>query len=276
MFEKSVISLIEERKSVRTYKRKNIEDEKINTLKEFVEDMSSDLVKFKLMELDLIEVKKMISYGMIKGARLFIVGLIDKKIANDGSEIFGYLFEKIILKATELGLGTCWLGGTFKRSFFDNKMELSDNFVVGCITPVGYESDLRSLTEKTTRFLAKSDNRKSPDELFFKNEVGIVLDVKGNKYEIPLMMLRLSPSASNKQPWIIIERDNGIDFYLKRTPGYKNDIIPMDLQRSDIGIAMSHFELAANELGFVGVFEKSHEHIKYDDLEYITTWKEHQ
>jgi hypothetical protein len=76
-------------------------------------------------------------------------------------------------------------------------------------------------------------------------------------FEIPLEMVRLSPSASNKQPWRIVKekKKNVFHFFIKRNKMYKKNIELLqlsDLQRIDIGIAMCHFELTAQEANLKG------------------------
>ena len=64
-------------------------------------------------------------------------------------------------------------------------------------------------------------------------------------------MLRLGPSASNKQPWRVVQKDGSFHFYEYKEPGYSN-VFPYDIQRLDMGIAAAHFELAAKEKGLRG------------------------
>lgn len=59
-------------------------------------------------------------------------------------------------------------------------------------------------------------------------------------------MVRLAPSAVNKQPWRVVLDKNGVHFYLKRTKGYVSEAAG-DLQKIDLGIALCHFALAAKE-----------------------------
>jgi nitroreductase len=70
-------------------------------------------------------------------------------------------------------------------------------------------------------------------------------------------MLRLGPSASNRQPWRVVKEPGRavFHFYLRRSAGYEKLIRAVDLQRIDLGIAMSHFELTARELGLEGHWE---------------------
>jgi hypothetical protein len=71
------------------------------------------------------------------------------------------------------------------------------------------------------------------------------------RYLEPLEMLRLGPSASNRQPWRVV-KEQGRDIfhlYLRRSKGHDKLIKAVERQRIDMGIAMSHFELTVRELG---------------------------
>ena len=93
-------------------------------------------------------------------------------------------------------------------------------------------------------------------------------------------MVRIGPSASNKQPWRIVRQDQFWRFYLQRTPGYREDPIKRildlcDLQRLDMGIAMCHFELSARELGLMGKWLIEEDINKSPDAltEYVVSWE---
>ncbi|MCX6225938.1 MAG: hypothetical protein NTV01_14490 [Bacteroidia bacterium] len=59
----------------------------------------------------------------------------------------------------------------------------------------------------------------------------------------------MAPSASNNQPWRIVAEGNQFRFYISRKPGYQKAISSIDLQMTDMGIAMAHFDLVAREKG---------------------------
>jgi hypothetical protein len=102
--------------------------------------------------------------------------------------------------------------------------------------------------DKVFRYGAGSDKRKPFGELFFSRDFSQHLsENEKERYGYALEMLRLAPSASNKQPWRIVLKDNVFHFFLQRTPNYNNLIKHSDLQRIDMGIAMSHFDLALTE-----------------------------
>ena len=167
-YEKSVKSLIKGRRSVRTFTDKKIEDGKTKILTSIMDELSNENYRFLIMDLDFSEGTKLGTYGVIKGASTYILGIMKKSFADDKvmASNFGYTFEQIILKSSELGLGTCWMAGTFNKKDVENLIALNDDEHIVMISPIGYEKS-KSTTEKLSRFLAKSDKRKPWDQLFF-------------------------------------------------------------------------------------------------------------
>lgn len=190
------------------------------------------------------------TYGVIRGARWFIVGAVRK--APHDMEDFGYLMEAVILAMTDLGLGTCWLGGTFNRTDYGRRIGVRSEETVPAITPVGYPAESRAITDRIIRWSAGSDKRKPPEELFFENDFSHpVKELNVFPGTIAFQPVRMAPSASNLQPWrLIIEPKSGtVHFFLARSRGYDRLIRAADLQRIDMGIAMCHFELCVRENG---------------------------
>ena len=188
-------------------------------------------------------------------------------------EDYGYAMEKNILKATALGLGTCWLGGTFRRSGFARRLNLSESELLPAISPVGYPGEARSLTDRFFRFSAGSDQRKEWSELFSDGSPETLLSREATGgYEAPLECVRGGPSASNKQPWRIVKDGSAFHFFLARTPGYDRMFKEIRLQNVDMGIAMCHFELAARELGLLGSWNDHAPGIPSGGWEHIVSW----
>ncbi|MBI4733391.1 MAG: nitroreductase, partial [Rubrobacteridae bacterium] len=115
--------------------------------------------------------------------------------------------------------------------------------------------------------------------LFFSYELKeLNSEFYSSPYGTVLEMVRIAPSASNKQPWRIICGRSEKDFhlFLERTKGYNKKIYGLsDLQRIDMGIAMCHFETAAEESEIRGSWIKN----KPQDInvpaswEYVASWK---
>lgn len=219
------------------------------------------------------EWKRLGTYGVIKNARLFLAGMLQP--APMAAEDYGYCKEKLILKATELGLGTCWMGGTFTISAFGRAAGLRENETLPSVSPIGYPADRKSLTERIMRRIAGSDHRKPWTELFFNGSFSLPLSPdEAGPYAEALKNVRLAPSASNKQPWrIVYDKERKIiSFYLLRTPRYWQPG-EVSLQEVDMGIAMCHFELTAKELGFAGHWSREDSAPQIKSLEYIASWQ---
>lgn len=279
LFEKPIMEIIKQRVSVRTYSAEPLSIEIKESLREFFSNYNykgpfGGTVRFDLIESDLARKQsnaKLGTYGVIKGASTYIVAVVER--ADKDLEDFGYSFEKLILYAASLGLGTCWLGGTFKKSEFGKAIDQKERELLPCISPIGYPSSRKSFLESTMRFAAGSKNRKHWDEIFFSCDFSHHLSKEeAGKYVTPLEMLQLAPSASNKQPWRIVKDTNMSHFYLQHTKGYAK-MLANDLQRVDMGIAMCHFELTAKELGLNGKWQISDPSIStHQDTEYVVSW----
>ncbi len=276
----SMIELIKIRTSSRSYDKRPLEPEKRKQIEGYFSSNKKgpfgSTVRFQLF--DFAEggqdrTRNLGTYGVIKGTPLFIVGTVIN--TDKAMEDYGYCMEKNILMATSLGLGTCWLGGTFKRSSFARKIGLSANEVMPAVSPAGYTAEKKTLTDSLFKFLARSKTRKHWEELFYSNDFNTPLiknDVE--RYATCLEAVRLAPSASNQQPWRILreEGNNTFHFYLKRTRMYAKAIRRIDLQKVDMGIAMCHFELVARELGLTGNWQQQGNQTNREDKEYIVSW----
>jgi nitroreductase len=218
------------------------------------------------------------TYGFIKGATGFLVGAVRRGPRD--LEDYGYLVELAILQATGLGLGTCWLGGSFTKGSFAARMGgLAGDEIMPAVVALGRPGD-----DGTQRIREReAGSRRLPaSSLFFEGRFGdpLALDA-GDPFATVLEGVRMAPSASNKQPWRVVRRGDDWHFFLERTKGYGKGsalfrvLRLADLQRVDLGIAFCHFELAARELGRDGAWELSEPDVGAPGpgVEYIATWK---
>ena len=170
-----------------------------------------------------------------------------------------------------MGLQTCWLGGTFNKGNFEQNTSLVDNEFIPIVSPVGIKKEKPRVFESVMRTVIGANKRKPWSELFFETDSLVPLSEESSgQYAVPLEMVRLGPSASNKQPWRIIKDENAYHFFLCRTKGY--GAVGYDMQKNDIGIAKCHFELSANELGLKGTWVKIKNIITPNDWEYCCSW----
>ncbi len=275
-----------QRFSCRTYSARPIEAELQHLLRNFMRPLPAGPfgapARFDLVaatEQDRQSLKGLGTYGFIRGATGFIVGAAGPGERN--LEDYGYLLETIILRATDLGLGTCWLGGTFTKSSFARKISARPGELLPAVASVGHIENLEAAHDGLVRRYARSDRRLPWASLFFSEGFGSALTSEAaGEYATALEMVRLGPSASNKQPWRVVRAGSLWHFYLQRTPGYRHGFLQRlvkvdDIQRLDMGIAMCHFELTAREAGFGGEWQVSDPKLHAPDnlTEYVVSWR---
>lgn len=266
---------VKDRISVRTYEDRPISKDEKDKILSYIKKLENPFgveVTFKIIETEkAVKTEKLGTYGMIKGAKDFIGATV--KDNDFALEALGYSFEELILYITSLGIGTCWLGGSFNRGGFSKAMGANETDIFPAITPIGYPVEKLSMKDSFIRWAAKSDKRKEWEELFFFEDFTTTLNKSvAGEYAYPLEMLRLAPSAVNKQPWRVLFKDKAYHFYEAKS--VKEDKIEIDIQRVDVGIGTSHFHLAAVEKELKGKFIKlpDTDVMKEEKLTYLFSW----
>jgi hypothetical protein len=205
---------------------------------------------------DAAALKRLGTYGTVRGAAAFILGAAEAR--GMYLEDFGHAMERLILQATDLGLGSCWLGGFFTRGSFSRRLATSRSERIPSVAALGRIRDREKAEGGLMRRSVGGFRRKPWQELFHDGSFETALTrEQAGAYATALEMVRLAPSASNRQPWRIVRNGSSWHFFIRRTPGYPPRISRSlmgieDLQRVDSGIAMCHFELAAREQGLAG------------------------
>lgn len=264
------MELIRGRRSVRTFDGEVIREEHEIKLREFAEKVENPYdipITWKLLDADVHG----LSSPVIVGTDKFIAGKMHR--VPHAEEAFGYTFEKIVLFAESLGVGTTWIAGTMNRDAFERAMKLEEGEVLPCVSPLGYPAKKMSLRESMMRKGVKADSRLPFETLFFDGSFDKPLTESGaGALADVLEAVRLAPSAVNKQPWRVVICGDKAHFYEKRSKGFaaKNG---WDIQKIDMGIALCHFELAAQECGYGVTFERSDPALPTaEDVQYIASY----
>ncbi len=181
------------------------------------------------------------TYGMISGAKNYLAMI--KKVGDpDGDEKLGYYGESLVLLATGLGLGTCWLAGTYNKSECNVKVE--DDEVLRCVIVFGNVKDRETLKEKAISKTVKRNSKEIKD-LLLSDVMVPNWAVDGVRYALR------APSAQNRQPVRFVCSEDAV--LAKVDESHENDLI-------DLGIAKLHFEIGAGggtwEFGNKGIFTK--------------------
>ena len=223
------IQAVNKRESRRIYLEKEIDIKKMIKLKKLINHFNEE----NNLRISLIDDAREAfgdfrkSYGFFKGVRSVIVL---KGLKNDMhlKEKLGYYGERLVIEATKLGLGTCWVGGTFdnKSSLFNSQ---NDESLV-CVLTIGYPYIEKSLREKIIHSVMHR-KVKSIDKFYISDTK------KLPKWFIDgIELVVRAPSAKNKQP----VRFEYKDYIVTAHVDEKNEFDLVDL-----GISKLHFEIGA-------------------------------
>ena len=233
---------IRTRRSVRSFDGRKGEAETLQEILRFAEGVETPYglpIEWRLLDAK----SQGLSSPVITGTDCFIAGKLRR--APHAEEAFGYAFEKLVLYAESMGLGTTWIAGTMDRPAFEKAMELAHDEAMPCVSPLGYPADKMSLRETLMRKGIKADTRLDFGELFFDGGFEKPLN-ESSPWRDALEMVRWAPSAVNKQPWRVVVEGSKAHFYEKKSKGYV-DASGWDLQKVDIGIALYHFAYGLDE-----------------------------
>ncbi len=171
------IDVIKARTSVREYHEKPVENEKLSYVLECARHAPSFMNK-QCWRFIVIQNKETIGQiakttiinRWLKTAPLIIIACADPTESGSNNSIEYYTvdvsiaFEHIILAATDLGLGTCWIAG-FNEEKIKEILEVPKRIRIVALTPLGYPIEKKGITEQITKTVLKAHKRKTLDEI---------------------------------------------------------------------------------------------------------------
>jgi len=221
-----LLEAIKVRHSVRSYTDQKIEGEVLNELHQIINQCNKD--SGLNIQLCLNEPRAfsglMARFGKFNNVKNYIALVGEKSDSLD--EKCGYYGEKIVLKAQQLGLNTCWVGMTFNKRKSKKAIMLNSDEKLLMVIAIGYgktngvSHEVRPI-EKLCNI--KEFNESVPE--WFLNGMKAV---------------QLAPSAMNQQKFTF-ELDG--DMINTNSGSGSNTKI-------DLGIAKYHFEIGAGEKGW--------------------------
>lgn len=216
-----LIEAMNVRHSVRQYKNKPLDAEIISAIQAEIENCNKEsglhiqLVTNEPKAFDGF----MAHYGKFSGVTNYIA-MIGKKGA-DLEEKCGYYGERLVLKAQQLGLNTCWVAMTYTK--IKTAFSVGQGEKLCIVISLGY-GESQGVAHKSKAFekVAKAEGQ-IPG--WFKNGVEAAL---------------LAPTAMNQQKFQFILSGNKVS--AKAGFGFYSKI--------DLGIAKYHFEIGADNPDF--------------------------
>ena len=163
------------RRSVRSYLDKPIEEEKLAKVLETARLAPSwankQCTRFIIVR-DKAKIGELVGAfsGWFKQAPVIVVACADPKDSGFYNGMSYYLvdvgisLQQLILAATDLGLGSCWIGG-FDENKVKKTLSIPENIKVVAMTPLGYPSDKEGLKSKIMKGFSKTEKRKELAEI---------------------------------------------------------------------------------------------------------------
>lgn len=207
-----LIEIMKHRHSVRSYKEQPIESEKRAVLDSLIEEINKNTglnIQIFYDEPKCFD-SFMARYGKFDGVSNYIA-LVGKKDSST-EEMLGYYGEKLVLKAKELGLGTCWVALTHGKS----KASVKKGEKQVCLISLGYGKT--NGTEHKSKPISEVSNYESTMPEWFSDGVNAAL---------------LAPTAMNQQKFRFELLPDGTVKATCATGFYT---------RLDLGIVRYHFE----------------------------------
>ncbi|MBZ9570314.1 hypothetical protein KQY27_01985 [Methanobrevibacter sp. TMH8] len=213
---------IKNRHSVRQYSDKKIEGEIEKDLHAEIENCSEESglnIQLCLNEEKAFSNGIFAKISLFKNVKNYIV--ISGKKSDDLDEKIGYYGERIVLKATQLGLNTCWTASGYKKSKLG--VEIGDKEKIFLII-IGY--GINNGNSRKTKAIDKLGNVNNDSPHWFING---------------LKAVQFAPTARNQQRFKFILDGNSVE--AKALFGFHTEI--------DLGIAKYHFEIGADSKEWV-------------------------
>lgn len=216
-----IMTAIEKRHSVRQYKNKPIEQNKLIALQEEISACNKEgglHIQLAANEPKAFD-SFMAHYGKFSGVTNYIA-LIGRK-GKELEEKCGYYGERIVLKAQQLGLNTCWVAMTYKK--IPDAFQIDRDEKMTVVIALGYGENSGIAHKSKDAAVVSNLSSNSPE--WFKKGVEAAL---------------LAPTAMNQQKFRL-ELD-GNDVSAKAGMGFYSKI--------DLGIVKYHFEAGAGKDNF--------------------------
>jgi nitroreductase len=172
------------------------------------------------------------SYGVFTGVNNYFF-LVRNKDNPKSAVKLGYYGELLILRCTEMGLNTCWVGGAFSKR--DLLPFVDENQVIECAITVGHSPKRRTLQENLIHFVFYPRTKRVTD--MYESEVPNPPDW----FLSGMAAAAKAPSTYNRQPaFFIYHKDGTVSAQAKNV---ENDT----KVGVDLGVAKLHFEIGSGK-----------------------------
>lgn len=143
--------VIEKRRSIRKYKDTPVPKEQLIKILEAarIAPSASHRQPWHFIVVEDKEKIRKLAKSKWAEAPVMIVGLADTEASpNWCSNDLGIAIEHMVLEATNLGLGTCWMGQTGREDLIRGLLDIPDKFRPVAVVPIGVPDETPSPKER--------------------------------------------------------------------------------------------------------------------------------
>lgn len=235
-----MIELLEKRRSVRSFLKKELPTEIINKLRSEVTYINSHEagLNFQLAIGDGTPFEGFRrSYGMFRNVSNYLMAIIDPTFEY-AEERAGYMAEKFVIELVKLGLGSCFVGATFSRNDITAQPEVYEK--IPFVVAFGYEdADNTSLMGKLTSAMAHRKEKSIDSFLRNPDESRKLASKAGIDLDLALKAVQCAPSALNRQPVrLSVKECNGKVNLYAEVEDYKKNAVDLGIAKCNIALAI--------------------------------------
>lgn len=217
-----LLDAMKARHSIRSFTTQPIEGDTATQLQKSIDDCNREGGLYLQLCLDEPNAfdSMMARYGNFKNVRNYIA--LAGKSGPDFEEKCGYYGQRVVLNATQLGLGTCWVAMTYSKSKVSRILEYGERLLM--VIAVGHPDEE-----------GEPHKSKSIDRLCRITGGG---EMPG-WFRQGMLAAQLAPTAMNQQRFLFTLDADGNTVTATTRSGF--------YVQTDLGIAKYHFELGAKD-----------------------------
>ena len=192
------------------------------------------------------------TYGMVASAPHYVLAISQERTGY--LEDLGFRMEQMILTATGMGLGTCWIAGTFTEADLRPLVpDLGARERIVALTPLGYADEsaaARMARRLLTWSTSRPGKRKPLAEIVSQYIWTLPWMGEDEALNEILELARLAPSRENAQPWHLVVDDQRIVATVDLETQEETARADKSYYRLDGGIAMCHLWVGTQAAGW--------------------------
>ncbi len=243
-------NFLKDRRSVREFRNKKIEIEKIKTIKSYIKLSEEDngSFKFRLYENGDYLYEQLKGIGGYSGLMIESPHYIALEETNDDRNtlIYGaYKMEELITKLNQLGLETCWVSVDTIKDEFKERLFGGHTGNIDYMIAIGYGKRKNPFVKEST------SSRLGVDEIVYSERIGEQVEDQELEHRglgDLFYYVRFAPSKWNSQPWrFLLEKDRVI-LLIRYKEDYFQHLV-------EAGIVMYYFKELSKTIGIEDEWE---------------------